>query len=315
MKEAYVSMFNMKRLSLLFILCVLSFLSDAQTWRYVRHEVSFGVGASNFMGDLGGSKGIGTHGIKDLRVRPTRPTLMGTYKYMITPSVSVKGTVIWGYVYGDDALTKNVIRNNRNLSFRSMLGEISAIGEFYPWGERVTPNYKVSGVYGGAAFTISPYFFTGIGVSFFNPKTTFNDDWVALQPLGTEGQGLSGRPDKYKRVTLVIPMGAGLKYYIDKQWSLSLELSLHYTMSDYIDDVSTSYYYSDQIQAANGGDAGALSDRAIDPSLGWTGAVALSDGRSLYQQRGNPKYNDAYMFAIFSVNYRFKKGENFIPKF
>ena len=217
----------MKRITLLFILCICPFLGDAQTWRYVRHEVQFGVGASNFLGDLGGSKGIGTHGIKDLKVRPTRPTLMGSYKYMITPAFSVKGSFIWGYLYGDDALTKNVIRNNRNLSFRSMLGELSATCEFYPWGERVTPNYKVSGVNGGAAFTISPYFFTGFGVAFFNPKTKYNGDWVALQPLGTEGQGLAGRPDKYKRATLTIPLGAGLKYYIDKQWSLSLELSLH----------------------------------------------------------------------------------------
>ena len=305
----------MKRVVLLFMLCIYPFLGDAQTWRYVRHEVAFGVGASNFLGDLGGSKGIGTHALKDLKVRPTRPTLYGSYKYMIVPNFSVKGSFIWGYLSGDDALTKNVIRNNRNLSFRSVLAEVSAVCEFYPWSERVTPNYKVSGVNGGAAFTVMPYFFTGIGVAFFNPKTKYNGDWVALQPLGTEGQGLAGRPDKYKRATVVVPIGAGLKYMINKQWSLSLELSLRYTFSDYIDDVSTSYYFPTAIEAANGALAGDLSDRAIDPSLNYTGVIQYGDGRNNYQQRGNPKYNDAYMFAIFSVNYRFKQGESFIPKF
>ena len=305
----------MRRILLLSFVLTFGLLCNAQTWRYVRHEVSFGVGVSNFLGDLGGSKGIGTHGFKDLKIQPTRPSLAASYKYMITPGFSVRGNVIWGYVSGDDAQTKNLIRNNRNLSFRSMIGEISALGQFFPWGERVTPHYKISGVGGTAYFTLAPYLFTGVGVTFFNPKTKFNGDWVALQPLGTEGQGLAGRPDKYKRYTMTFPIGAGVKYMIDRQWSLSLEFSLRYTLSDYVDDVSTSYYLPSEIQNAYGPDAAALSDRAIDPTLGWTGVMTYSDGRNNYLQRGNPNYNDAYMFAIISVHYRFKKGESFIPKF
>jgi len=305
----------MKRLLLFLLLIACASQGIAQTWRYLRHEVAFGTGASNFLGDLGGSKGIGTHGIKDLRIKPTRPSLNASYKYMITPVFSVRGNLLWGYLSGDDAHTKNLIRNNRNLSFRSMIGEISVIGEFYPWGERVTPNYKITGVNGTKSFTIMPYFYTGVGLTFFNPKAMLDGSWVALQPLGTEGQGLAGRPDKYKRYTMCFPVGAGLKYMINQQWSLSLDVSLRYTLSDYIDDVSTTYYFADEIQAANGTAAGVLSDRALDPSLGWTGVISYSDGRNNYLQRGNPRYNDAYMFAIISVHYRFKKGQSYIPKF
>lgn len=297
------------------ILLVFAGYANAQAWRYVRHEVQFGVGASNFLGDLGGSKGIGTHGVKDLRAKPTRPTLTAGYKYMITPAFSVRGMFAWGYLSGDDANTKNVIRNNRNLSFRSMIGEVSVMAEYYPNGDRVAPNYKVTGIAGTQSITFIPYFYTGIGMTFFNPKTKFNGDWVALQPLGTEGQGLAGRPEKYKRYALCIPIGAGLKYMIDKQWSVSLDMSLRYTLSDYIDDVSTSYYRPDVIEANYGTTAAALSDRSVDPSLGYTGAVPMGDGSYNYLQRGNPKYNDAYMFAIISVHYRFKKGQTFIPKF
>lgn len=297
------------------ILLVFAGYANAQAWRYVRHEVQFGVGASNFLGDLGGSKGIGTHGVKDLRAKPTRPTLTAGYKYMITPAFSVRGMFAWGYLSGDDANTKNVIRNNRNLSFRSMIGEVSVMAEYYPNGDRVAPNYKVTGIAGTQSITFIPYFYTGIGMTFFNPKTKFNGDWVALQPLGTEGQGLAGRPEKYKRYTLCIPIGAGLKYMIDKQWSVSVDMSLRYTLSDYIDDVSTSYYRPDVIEANYGTTAAALSDRSVDPSLGYTGAVPMGDGSYNYLQRGNPKYNDAYMFAIISVHYRFKKGQTFIPKF
>jgi hypothetical protein len=181
----------MKRLLLISLLALLPLVGNAQAWRYVRHEVSFGVGVSNFLGDLGGAKGIGTHYFKDLKVQSTRPSLIAGYKYMLTPTISGKVTALWGYLHGDDAVTKNVVRNERNLSFRSAIGEFNAIVEFFPWGERVAPKYKLTGVHsihGNVAFTLMPYFFTGIGMTLFNPKGNLNGQWYALQPLGTELQ-------------------------------------------------------------------------------------------------------------------------------
>lgn len=293
----------------------MAFSISAQTWRYVRHEVSFGAGATNFLGDLGGAKGIGTHGIKDLKIRPTRPAIALGYKYMLIPEISIRGNVMWGYISGDDAVTKNYVRNTRNLSFRSAIGEFSVTAEFYPWGERVTPKYKIRGVAGNRTFSVQPFFYIGFGTTLFNPKAKYNGTWYALQPLGTEGQGLAGRPDKYKRITMCFPIGMGLKYPIDKHWSLSYEMSLRYTTTDYMDDVSTSYYLYDEIAAANGVIAAELSDRTLDPAAGITGVLEYPDGRNNYLQRGDPRWNDAYMFAIFTVHYRFSKGGTFIPKF
>ena len=303
----------MKKLLLAFIFFSLAQSVGAQAWKTVRHEVSFGVGASNFLGDLGGAKGIGTHGIKDLKFQATRPTVSAGYKYMLNPYLSVKGNVIWSLLSGDDAVTKNLIRNNRNLSFRSNIGEASALLEYFPYADRVNPRYKLKGVRGNKAFSLTPFFYAGVGVTFFNPKAYYDGSWVALQPLGTEGQGLAGRPDKYKRYTIAVPMGAGLKYRIDKQLALSFELSLRYTATDYIDDVSTSYYLTDEIAANYGDVAAALSDRSLEPGV--NGVIEYADGRNNYLQRGDPKYNDAYMFGIFSIHYRFMKGQTFIPKF
>ena len=81
----------MKRFVLIILLLTLSPVVLSQSWRYVRHEAWFGVGATNFMGDLGGARGIGTHGPKDLKIQPTRPTISMGYKYMILPELSVKG--------------------------------------------------------------------------------------------------------------------------------------------------------------------------------------------------------------------------------
>lgn len=287
-------------------------LTNAQSWRYVRHEVNFGVGVSNFLGDLGGAKGIGTHYFKDLKARSTRPTITAGYKFMISPSWSVRSNFSWGYLHGDDAVTKNVIRNNRNLSFRSMIGEWVVLGEFYPWSERVSHRYKIRGIAGNRTFTINPYISVGVGMLFFNPKAEYNGQWVELQPLRTEGQGNPGRPDPYKRVTVTMPIAVGAKYLITSQWSVGFELSVRYTGSDYIDDVSTTYYYPSSFTDPTAQD---LQDRALNPSLGWTGVESKPNGLTNYMQRGNPKYNDAYMFAIFTVNYRFTQGQTYIPKF
>lgn len=298
---------------LLFILIDLSpVCADAQSWRYARHEASFGVGVSNFLGDLGGAKSIGTHYFKDLKARSTRPSIMAGYKFMISPSWSVRTNLVWGYLHGDDAVTKNEIRSNRNLSFRSMIGEWNVMGEFYPWTERVSHRYKIRGIAGNRTLTINPYIAVGVGMTLFNPKALHNGTWVALQPLATEGQGNPGRPEPYKRMTMNFPIAVGVKYLITSQWSVGFELTVRYTLSDYIDDVSTTYYlpstFDDPV-------AYELQDRSLNPDLGWTGVSVQPNGLVNYLQRGDPKYNDAYMFAIFSVHYRFTQGQTYIPKF
>jgi hypothetical protein len=243
----------------------------------------------------------------------TRPTIIVGYKHMLNPYVALKASVLWGLLRGDDAVTKNEVRNNRNLSFRSNIAEVSGYIEYFPLADRVYPRYKLNGIRGNKAFSLSPFFSVGIGLAMFNPKASYNGDWVALQPLATEGQGLAGRPDKYRRFTLAFPIGAGVKYRISKQMAISFELSLRYTLSDYIDDVSTSYYLPNEISANYGATAGALSDRSINPDL--NGVIEYPDGRNNYLQRGDPNWNAAYMFGLFSFHYRFIKGQTFIPKF
>ena len=304
---------RMKKHLLTLTLLIASVCVYGQAWKSVHHEIYAGVGASNFLGDLGGAKGVGTHGIKDLKLRVTHPATFIGYKYMLSPYFSVRGNVLWALLSGDDAVTKNLVRNNRNLSFRSNIGEIAAYAEYFPYADKVHPRYKLRRVMGNKAFSLTPYFYAGIGLTFFNPKANYNGNWIALQPLGTEGQGLAGRPDKYKRYTIAFPIGAGVKYHIDKQMAISFELSLRYTMTDYMDDVSTSYYLKDEIAANYGDIAAELSDRSINPDL--NGVIQYSDGRNNYLQRGDPRWNDAYMFGVFSFHYRFIKSQVFIPKF
>ena len=304
-----------KALMLIVFCFVFTFTGKSQTWKYMRQEFQAGLGASSFFGELGGAKGEAKHDIRDIRFSATRPTLNLGYKYMLHPIVSVKGLFVTSILSGDDASTQNPIRQNRNLSFRAGLWELDGLVEVYPFGERISTRYKIRGVGGKSAFSISPYFSFGVGVAAFQPKAKLDGKWYKLQPLGTEGQGLAGRPDKYKRYTYTLPLAVGAKYFIDRNWSVGFEVSVRYSGSDYIDDVSTSYYLADEIEAAYGPIAAQLSDRGLDKSLGETGVIQYANGANNYLQRGDPNWNDAYSFAIISVHYRLRKGTRFIPKF
>ena len=137
-----------------------------------------------------------------------------------------------------------------------------------------------------------------------DPKTTYQGNEVRLQPLGTEGQGLVASRKKYPLFQMCIPIGIGFKYTIDRQFGLGLELGIRKTFTDYIDDVSTTYFDFNSYPEAEPL-AGILSDRSnkSDPPTTTAGA-----------QRGDNRENDSYMFAIFSLNYKLKMGRG-LPRF
>lgn len=306
-------MIKYKLFVVLFVLAVNTGYS--QTWKYMRQEVQAGIGGTSFFGELGGAKGVAKHDFRDIRFSSTRPAINIGYKYMLMPLLSVKASFTSAYLSGNDASTKNANRQNRNLSFRAGIWEMAGAIEIYPFSENTSRRYKIRGVGGRASFTISPYISLGVGVVAFQPKAKLDGQWYKLQPLATEGQGLGGRPDKYKRYTYTTPIGIGVKYLVDRNISIGFELSLRYTGSDYLDDVSTSYYLPSELESVYGIESAQLADRAIDPSIGETGVLENPDGSNNYLQRGDPRYNDAYSLAIFSIHYRLRKGTKFIPKF
>jgi len=303
-------MFRVKTLLCFMLLAPCFFSAMGQSWTYLRNEVYGGLGATNFLGELGGANQIGTNGLKDLEFSLTKPTVMVGARFIFNPHFAVRGTFTQGWVSGSDAKTTDIYRQNRNLNFRSPISEITLMGEYYPWGEKIAHAYRMRGVRGKKAKYLSPYLATGIGAFLFNPKGKYQGTWHKLQPLKTEGQGLPGGPSPYKRVSVCIPISVGLKYALSRNWSVGFEMSGRKTFTDYIDDVSTVYYDPVALAGVN-----PLSPQLADPSLGTIPTATMPNADGSGAQRGDPKDNDAYMFAIISVHYRFLKYRIHLPKF
>ncbi|PKP04250.1 MAG: hypothetical protein CVU11_05750 [Bacteroidetes bacterium HGW-Bacteroidetes-6] len=295
-------------LPLIFILTLLLVdTADAQMWRRDRKEYVFSFGATNFLGDLGGANQIGTNGFRDLDWPSTRPLVGIGYRYRTGASHCVKGMLHVGYLHGDDALTEEPIRQNRNLNFRTPVVELNGQFEWMLTKQREGHIYKLRGVHGWRNINIESYLFAGVGIFWMNPQGRYiNGSWVNLKPLCTEGQGLVETRNPYHRLQLSIPVGFGFKYAISREWSIGLEYGIRKTFTDYIDDASTTYYDNNEIRL-NYGDIAAYM---ADPSFGEVPTQTLAG-----EQRGDPTDKDAFMFAELTFFYKIPRGGFAIPKF
>jgi hypothetical protein len=271
----------------------------------VRKEYILGIGACNFLGELGGANQIGTNFVKDLEFSATRPSLALGMRYKFKSRWGVKGGFYYQLLSGSDKLTQEPYRNNRNLSFRSNVFELSAQAEFYFTKEQSGHLYKIKNAKGMKNYDMQAYLFVGIGGFYYNPQARYEGRWVNLQPLGTEGQGLTGGPKKYSRVSLCIPYGIGGKYALNKDWAIGLEVGIRKTFTDYIDDVSGVYYDNSVILSERGETAAFLADPSLQNYPEALGGDATGYNQTAAgEQRGDSKDKDAYMFLNITVNYK-----------
>jgi len=278
--------------------------ADAQRFskRKTYNSVSVTLNAMNYFGDIEPQSSF-----TSFRFKSTRPNLGVTYSHRFTPRISVRGGFAWGRVTGDDSKSAsvneedNIPRFKRNLSFRNDIKELSAVGVFDLFENRGTYLKR-------ADFT--PYGFIGVAVFAHNPKAEYKGNFVALQPLGTEGQNSpnaadKGYPSTYSKVQIAIPFGVGVKYKLDRRWDLGFEIGWRKTFTDYLDDVSSNYADPTDLDP---GLARALADRsgetvyanAVDPR---TGQSYVTGYGQYGDQRGDRTDKDWYIVAGFSLNY------------
>lgn len=229
----------------IFIFEVNSFAQGGSMFKKHRYtSIGICLNAMNYVGELDPGPSFLSPGIKF-----TRPNLGITYTKRILPRYSLRGAVSWGTITGNDYNNagfgaKDINRKFRNLSFRSHILEIKADIVIDLWENRgrhtKRPDY-------------TPYGFIGIAYFHHNPKAKYNGDWVALRPLKTEGKS-------YSLNQIALPVGAGFRYKLAKQWDLAFEIGWRFTLTDFLDDVSGNY--RDKSTFGNNQTAIDLSDRS-----------------------------------------------------
>jgi hypothetical protein len=259
-------------------------LNTQQNWAVNKHELSLGLGVTGFLGDLGGAdEAVSNYSLKHIDLNSTHLGGSFSYRYRFHRFFATSTMINAGMLRGSDAFTDEPIRNMRNLNFRSFFTMISQRFEIILFAnERVGSNRR-SGRF--VEHNEQLYVIGGIGAMYFNPETKYQGSWVTLHDKHTEGQGLSGGPSEYKRITATIPLGLGFRLGVGQFWRIGLEVSYVKTFSDYIDDVSGEYYDPAMIGAAYGSNAAYLSNPSDTPE-------AFNPG----SQRGG-KQKDAFFYA------------------
>lgn len=217
-----------KIITLFFVLLlIIPFVSNAQRWKRTRYEVIGGIGPSFFYGDLGGGKKDGTHFIGDLNMQATRYHLLLGVRYKLKEKMALKLNLIYGRINGSDSYTESEGRRSRNVTFSSGLFEPSAQFEYSILKEKYGTRYTFSNLQDFKLAYINTYFFVGIGGVLFNPKVNM------ISP--------TNKNEKFHRFNMVIPIGIGVKYAINRRTSIGLEFGQRYTSTDYIDGHSDKY--------------------------------------------------------------------------
>ncbi len=287
---------------------VVSSFANAQQWsRKSSLEFGFMAGGSNYAGDLT-DKYFETEGIN-----PNAGILV---RYNPVQRFSFHVGVNYGKLTGYDSwYATDELRTNRNLSFETDFWDFHAAFDL----NLNTFDFKQKR---GAV----PYLMGGIAVFKYNPKAQFfyqpnswqnlaNDnsyetlesrdgDWVELQPLGTEGQETTEYNDirRYSLTQLAIPVGIGVKFKLNQNWTFGIEYSTRFTFTDYIDDVSGEYAESIFLEAQYGPMSKAMADRSPTQNLATTA-------------RGDESKTDLYNIFGITLTYKIIKSGEVCPAF
>ncbi|MFZ4544935.1 MAG: DUF6089 family protein [Saprospiraceae bacterium] len=228
-------------------------------------ELGVGAGAGFFKGDL-------SHTLPG-SIKEGQPAFGLFVRSNPSDYISYKLMFNYASVSGRDkhAIEDDLLK--RDLSFRSSILELGLQLEYNIMG------YQPYGL----SSPFSPYIFVGVAGFKFNPQTRYNNDWVDLRPLKTEGQA-------YKNLSVSVPLGFGVKYALNDHWNLGAELGFRPTLTDYLDDVSKTYLSKSEL-LINGGQVAADLGNKIDAPSGL--------------KRGNNSGVDWYHILQFTVSYNF----------
>ena len=209
---------------LFILLMIISTTSFSQRWKLSRSELVYGVGVSNYFGDIGGAIGSNALGFGDIDIMSSRPVLAIGYRYKLYDRVAIKANLNYAKIHSSDVKSSNEIRK---YSFSTNIFELNVHAEYHFTKEKLVATYSamsLRGKLGNIKNNLNFYAFAGVGGAYFKPKA--NEE--LLQRGFVENKNLA----------LVIPFGLGVKYPLSSKTFVGLELGRRFVTSDYMDGFS-----------------------------------------------------------------------------
>jgi len=154
--------------------------------------------------------------------------------YTIFSNLSASMTIASFKLSNSDANSNNNEQQARGMSFvTSMLGVSTSFNYDFVDNRLYTKARK-----------IRPSIGVGLDVNSFSPTGIYNGVEYKLQPLGTGGQLIDSTKKAYSNIALGYFFNFKIKYQINRFNSIGLHMSIHKSLSDYLDDVGPDLYPS-----------------------------------------------------------------------
>lgn len=250
------------------------------------YGVSFGTGG--YLGEIGGGEKDARPFIMDIKLSQSRWGYGAFARYRIFDELAARVDIMTVRLQGADSLSTNPGRQSRNLSFVNDVIELTGRAEYAFFSIH---DFGNTGRY---LLDFKSYLYLGAGVFYNNPRALYNGSYVPLQPLQTEGK-------KYSKFQFNVPFGVGLYWTYKRKHRIGVEAGWRWTMTDYIDDVSTTYPSDTTGMSAQ---AIALSNRnpeLANSPIGRSNYGAKSEGQEHENPRGSSKGKDSYV--VVNVTY------------
>jgi len=307
---------------------------------FIKHRYFSAGGSFNFLtyfGDLAPTANILSTGFSQIN-----PGVSAFFQYRYSPRMSLKAELLYGRLTGDDFTSANsndpqdLSRYTRNLSFRNDILDFSVMSQFYIFKNYLDFRQR-------KFFNI--YIIGGVSIFYHNPKGKVTDfkisgerypnsgEWIALRPLGTEGQFSEFYELKpYSNIQFSIPIGGGFNFRLTDRIDFAVDVNYRILLTDYIDDVSGKYV---DLGALDSDMAKSMSDRSREEYAVVTGEerdielilshtepiiyISKYDGNryAVFQGYGQERDdairggsgNDAYLVTSFKISYILNKSK------
>jgi hypothetical protein len=257
-----------------------------------QYNADFGIslGASGYLGDIGGKEFESKGFIGDLILKQTNISAGIFFRYKLNPRIAINTSLDYSRIGADDLNSGAGPRYWRNLRFINDIIEISPKCEFIL--------FQISDLGGSGRYRTSMNIFAHAGLSFFYhmPRGSKNGyTWVKLRPLETEG-------NSYKKIAFATPFGGGINITHNRYTRFGLVLNYRQTFTDYLDDISTVFVDPSYLSA----DAAELANQYIGPE---EDQVSFMPG----EKRGNHTNNDVFFTVCLTYSKYLMGGNKYKP--